>query len=683
MGIFEWDFNLEIKAYGPFRVGGIVLPYGERKKGQIKLLRYQENLLTCEQKCTLLDAPTGSGKTLASALVAIKRKGISVFIYPTNSLVMDQAESMSRDLSLCGVKAKVLDPKNPTAQDCDVLIFPVTSRSLDVLASSFGIKSHGEALIRVRTKILPYESSFFMLTNPDLLFSMLKGVPRFRRQEAIWRDLVQGITTLIVDEFHLFYGFSLANLLSSIFLLKDSLSRILFTSATHAATENLALMGCNTIKAKSVNSESEKSGRKIRYETLLFLSSLSAGTLWSDDHAKLLVKPVESFLNWARENASDSEVKVLVLVNSVVFAEKLYLTLKEKLSAEVNRIHGFVPEEMRETRSEVLIGTRAVDIGIDFDAASVIFEAMNAPDFIQRLGRGSRKRPGVALALVPGAFLGLLSKEFEQVAMRNMKFNEHHVKGGRDHAYMPYELMSSIVSNNMPGIKLYWNEISGLVGCLSLFTIIHSVNSSIRAGRGNVDEELGRRRVIEESLEVFRDVMKNPPPWLANVRENASELVKKALGLFIFRKKLISLAKCGLRGVPLPIRARFAEFGGVWGEIDVTELQRADFSVEKDEEGIYVEIRRPSVSKPLIVCLRRKTIGVDVLTDFDLDYDYKLKEDLQRLLKGVLCRFVFGKPNDWRFPCFQAVDVDGRKGYVIIGPDAFIGLRRYKHNRWR
>ncbi|RLG49226.1 MAG: hypothetical protein DRO00_10230, partial [Thermoproteota archaeon] len=129
-----------------------------------------------------------------------------------------------------------------------------------------------------------------------------------------------------------------------------------------------------------------------------------------------------------------------------------------------------------------------------------------------------------------------------------------------------------------------------------------------------------------------------------------------------------------MRGVPLPLRAKFAEFGEVWGEIDVTELQRANFSIKRDEEGLYVEIRRPSPSKPLVVYLRRKPEGVDVLTDFELDFDYRLKQSLHRLLTGVLYRYVSGKPEDWRFPCLKAVSPEGVKGYIIIGPDAFIGL---------
>lgn len=645
-----------IKASGPFNIREVTIPYSDKWRGGIRLLKYQKEIIEEEEKLLLVNAPTGSGKTLASALVAYDRRGVSAFIYPTNSLALDQAKSMAKDLSKCGISAEILDPRRPEVRSPEVILVQISSLSLDQLASSLGVRTHGEALQKLRTQLLPAESVLFLLTNPDFLFSLIKGIPRLKRHRILWRDFVQGLRTLVIDEFHLYYGFSLANILSSLYLLWKSLSKVIMSSATPGSTKQLLnWWDGKLITTKPIEKEE---GRKIRHRTSLYIASLADGPLWSEEHANYLIAPVKNFLSWARERAPKTSIKVLILVNSIIFAERLYKKLKEKVDAEVSRIHGFIPEDARNISSEVLVGTRAIDIGIDFDTATVIFEALNAPDFVQRLGRGSRRRPGIALALIPGSYSQELRKRLQNYENS-----------------IPYGSLISEVNSVLPSIKTYLEKISGFIGALSLFTLIHSVNASLSLNHRKtreVEEQLRKRELVEESLEVFRELLREPPSWLRS--QNPDELlkkIKKKLGLFFTSTKLVSLARSGMRGIPLPIRAHFVEFNA-WNEIDVTDLAKASFLVKEDNKGIYVEIIGPSRGRPLRIIMHNYPRGASILNNFDLECDERLKKSLQPLLQGVLFKFVSGKPKDWRFSTFDAIVGQGYSGKIVIGPDSFI-----------
>ncbi|MCD6348791.1 MAG: type I-D CRISPR-associated helicase Cas3' [Candidatus Korarchaeota archaeon] len=629
-------------------VEGVSLQLGRSEIGQIRLMKYQEDLLNAKEKIIAVDAPTGAGKTLAAALKAyssMRGTGIAIFVYPTNALIQDQAKSIERALKKCHVRARVLDPSRPDVPDTDVLIAPVTSASLDQLASSLDVKTHGEALHSIRSRILPKGSSLFLLTNPEIIYILLKGHPRFKLHKSLIREFLQNVSMVIFDEFHLYFGFALANLISFMHFLWDGRKVFLLLSATPSLLDDLVVRrGGIVIRARPSHK-----GRRIRHESILYLKSLRDGPLWGERAAEELKNISIKLLDWAKRNAPDSQVRVLILVNSVVFAERLYDSLKENIN-DVARVHGFIPEKYRIFEADILIGTRALDVGIDFDAATVVFEALSSADFIQRMGRGARKRFGLAVALTKGADMELMSRKLP--ADRTS-----------------YHDLLRVVREVLPAEESYWGKVVREVGTSSLLALVHGMRVLLEEiPQDSVDSV----KEIERSKGILREFLEEDMGWL--VYNDPKDAVGDAINLLRLKTSpnlLISLVRSGMRGEPLPLRAYFKEFG-TWGQIDVTDLWRVEFHVCQDKDGVYVEIEKPALGRPPEILLYQSD-GPSVLKNFTLrGVDPPLREELEKLLRGVIYRFSKGRPRDWRIPAFVGKRA-GSEGWVVIGPNALLG----------
>ncbi len=637
-------------------VGPVLLPIGGSVRVGVRLLRYQEEVLSAGEKFLAVDAPTGAGKTLAAALKAVDSmdgSGTAMFVYPTNALVEDQVRSVVRDLGRCGIAAEALDPTEPKVSDStEILVSPISSHSLDELASSLKVGTHGEALSRLRTEILPRGTSLFLMTNPEMMFTLLKGHPSFRGHSTLLREFLMNLSVLVVDEFHLYFGFSLANLLSSLHLIWRFLRRVLLLSATPSLLgELVGRRGGRVIRA-----DPGDRGMKVRHETLLYLKSISSGKpLWGEDDAGKMIPVVKAFLEWSRNEAPDSEVKVLVLVNSVVFAERLYRKLRDALKGtDVVRVHGFIPADNRRFTADVVVGTRARDVGVDFDAAAVIFEALSASDFVQRLGRGGRRRPGLALALVPGGAL--------------MKFREALKNRGK----IGYEELVNLVRRILPEEETYWHEVSREIGAASLLAAVHGLNSVLR---GWGEREAKKRENVEDSKKALEKLLEEDMGWLAaGSPGEAISWAEDLLELSLSGGMLSSLVESGMRGTPLPVRAFFREFG-TWGEVDVMELWRAEFSVKSDEEGLYVEVEGPGPGKrPKLIVHGGKSSGI--LLRFKLSgVDERLGAKIADIMKEkVIYVAVEGsRPADWdwRIPALPG-RLNGRESWIAVGPDSLL-----------
>lgn len=68
---------------------------------------------------------------------------------------------------------------------------------------------------------------------------------------------------------------------------------------------------------------------------------------------------------------------------------------------QVNQIHGLIPKNLRKISGDVVVGTSAIELGIDFQAHSVIFEGTDSASFLQRFGRAGRHFEGSAIGFVP------------------------------------------------------------------------------------------------------------------------------------------------------------------------------------------------------------------------------------------------------------------------------------------
>jgi len=634
---------------GPIKVNGLSLPLSEKTKGkEITLLEYQKQALERTEKIIILKAPTGGGKTLAASLIAYETGGIALFAYPTNALAMDQLNSMANTLTKCGINVAVLNSKTGSfskfsGKNPEVVLALATSSSLDSLANVFGIKSHGQALLKLRKELLPEKANLFLLTNPDFLFVLLKGIPRLVRYKTLFVHLVSSIRTLVIDEFHLYYGFTLANVLNLIHILHRSLNKIVISSATLGPVELLKEGYPGEVAIiEAIPGE----GRQVRYPINLKITSLKAtGPLWGERAINAITKLAREALDEVYQEEAD--VKVLVLVNSVIFAEKLYNKLKSNLDANIQRIHGFIPDEKRNYDADILIGTRAIDIGIDFDASTVIFEALSASDFVQRLGRGARKRPGYAIAILPGDYTNRMGRLIDS----KQRFE--------------YLQLIEIIRQSLPEDRRYWDFVRKEVGALSLFSILCSLFSSIEGKKGV------ESNVLFKTAEILDKEKWLKPRWLA---VNPVDVVKAA-GRKIDNRVVSSVAKSGMRGDILTVKAFFEEFN-TWGEVGITELWKLDFEVSLNAEEPYIIIHKiseegsqPKLWMDTIPESPRIFKKGRVYFDSRNQTLIKLEEEITKLLEDKLVK-VTSKVEDWRFPTFPFKL--GKGLCAVIGPDAII-----------
>ena len=369
----------------------------------------------------LLTAGTGTGKTLAVFLPALLREESVIAVYPTNALLLDQAESIANLAKVAGKEGRVLQPGNDsTKSDHDVEIIPINGPILDTARQVMGLKRKGEALDALLTRS---SRPKIIVTNPDVLYLMAAMCYR-DSQSALTR--LASYSTLVLDEFHLYTGLELARLLYLIYLLRffggqvsQGLQRVAFLSATPSA-EILSLLqevlpGLEEITPK-VTVSSVQTGLHTAVYPLSFSTDLTASRTSEDTNeddsgtiagiARFL-NTRQDFLRTERLSAGKRTVPALIFLNSVVEAKRLERTLLASgwSDAELGSVRGLMDQRERVWEGKiVVVATAAAEVGIDFDCRLLIFEAGNQGSFAQRLGRAGRHAPAEAYLIGrPGA----------------------------------------------------------------------------------------------------------------------------------------------------------------------------------------------------------------------------------------------------------------------------------------
>lgn len=355
----------------------------------------------------LLTAGTGTGKTLAVFLPALLRGESIIAVYPTNALLLDQAESIAKLAKVAGKKGRVLQPGNDsTKPDHDVEILPINGPTLDTARQAMGLKRKGEALDALLTRS---SRPKIIVTNPDVLYLMAAMCYR-DSQSALAR--LSGYSTLVLDEFHLYSGIELARLLYLIYLLRffggqvpQGLQRVAFLSATPSA-EILRLLrevlpGLEEI-TPAVPVSARWLGPHTAVHQLSFSTDLTASDTseYTDENDVGTIASIARFFNMRRDslrverlNAGKRTVPALVFVNSVVEAKRLERALLASgwSDAELGSVRGLMDQRERVWEGKtVVVATAAAEVGIDFDCRLLIFEANDRGSFAQRLGRAGR-----------------------------------------------------------------------------------------------------------------------------------------------------------------------------------------------------------------------------------------------------------------------------------------------------
>jgi len=355
-----------------------------------------------ERESFILATKTGSGKTAAVTLPVVHFRESAVFVYPTNALIEDQERSIRNLLEREGITVKVLSPDNINQKfgNEDYHLVRVDANRLEDFRLALKMKDKSQALLRLiqpsRLKIL--------LINPDLLYLIFSL--KYGQASAELTAHFKAYRTAVFDEFHLYSGVELAHALFMIHLIREfgGFNRIALLSAT-PSFEVLELLAKVLTDPLLIESAATTTRTVVGERTVMHPLDFTCCNVGADE-----VEPFFTYLQERREEletarraAPDAEyVPAVVILNSVVSAIRLEDRLAEAGwdRDKIGAVRGLMAKQERQIAGRVvIIGTSAIEVGVDFKSDLLLFEAGDAASFLQRLGRLGRHGPGTAVFL--------------------------------------------------------------------------------------------------------------------------------------------------------------------------------------------------------------------------------------------------------------------------------------------
>lgn len=394
------------------RVQGYALPQVQVAGVRTRLYPHQAEMLNewHSNSAFLLVTKTGSGKTRAVALPVLKNHESAVFVYPTNALIADQAQAIKKLMEDEGVTYREWTPDNANDKlgNEEYILVQVSAPMLEEFCKVWrmtrgGKAQKGEALKR----ILSGDKRRIVLVNPDVLF-LIFSLKYRGAAESI--GYLQNFATVVFDEFHLYNGVELAHALFMIHLARqmDTFKRVVLLSATpnkDVRPHLEALLKPMEINATASVPQPVIGERTVAHDVELMPLPSKRGDSVETARDRVLELLDElrqlQFAN-AEANVRGDYVPCVVILNSVVNAIALEDTLVVAGIARdaIAPIRGLSARSSRNLNGKlIVIGTSAIEVGIDFQADYLLFEAGDAASFMQRFGRIGRHRTGKAFLL--------------------------------------------------------------------------------------------------------------------------------------------------------------------------------------------------------------------------------------------------------------------------------------------
>ncbi len=452
----------------------------------------------------LLATPTGSGKTQAAAFPVLTRSESAIFVYPTNALAQDQERSITLLLDRLGMPYYRLAPEDEWDADAYRRAKAVLVRVEANTVEQFRQRWHRRYKGRAIAELLGHqEKPLLVLTNPDTLF-LMQSLRYHSGFEILSR--LQGFKTLVIDEFHLYGGVELAKLLfmvHSLLRAEGFFERVIFLSAT-PQPELLVLFNQlfapHIIAAQSVP-ETYQEGRRVLHSVELEFSPRL--------HIEQIANQIDGLRPSLIARPSDPDFAPLVVIlNSVFSAIYLEDLLRRKgwTPDEIGIYRGLSDRAIRDTRGKlIVIGTSAIEVGVDFNAQFLLFEASSGPSFLQRFGRIGRHQDGSAVLYAPGHVVQhaqILRQEIDRDKLARLAllwFGEFDAR--------PWFVATG----------------KGLLACATLLeryaTSIGSaeVSRKLLEQREHLISEFATRLGVSDQLQTqIRHILRRPPAWLAS-----------------------------------------------------------------------------------------------------------------------------------------------------------------------
>ena len=648
-----------------FEVDSLCIPFARERFGKYTLMENQKNLMDSTSRVIIIDSPTSSGKTLGILSKFFSFGDINGFIvYPTNELIDDQLQSIKQYIENIGKKVKINEYEHNPGY---IGVFSVDGPDLDSMLEEYKLNAKGSLLNRLFN--LRYKRKI-ILTNPDAIFLLSRAEYKYGIQ--LFRDLKRNnFRFLALDEFHMYSGVSLANFMVSFTIFGKIIDQLIISTATPPEPKIIGILkkivggGHERVPYQMEHGENcSENYRIIRHKTrvrLRIIPSKAKILIGPKDINQILKDTEELYYKYKNDSC---EVKVLIIVNSVIFAAELWGRLKERFGEKnVGAVFGLLPKSERKIR-DITIGTSAIEVGIDFKTCALIFEATNASSFIQRFGRVSRHMPGEAI--------GYLCKWDYDVLSRELS-NEVHVS---------YQKLKNVIDRYMDPLRNYADFIESRDFFYFITAYIWRLTGYLLKQR-KISKE-NRVKQYEKALELFscfkvdsrlveaiKLVLRNKNHPRYRIIRALEKILFRGSNLYlpaIYNGEIITIGIQDLNKVKIStLDIKKIKFIGL-SQQKIRKLKYLAMNngvdvilkIENIGQNNNIRLWIPQTTKrKKLIILDKKNFGVETNNS-------KLSRSIKKVLIGELA-YITDNKFDWRFTSFKY-----RGEYIIIGADAIL-----------
>ncbi|NJD02548.1 MAG: type I-D CRISPR-associated helicase Cas3' [Ruminiclostridium sp.] len=394
--------ELAIPRYDQEPLIGNHLPYAHQIIARNTIRKVNEFFL-------FITSPTGSGKTDAWAVPALKENnlGVVIALYPTNALAEDQYRSIVR------LKESLKSNKQ---------IEFVTAEKLGLKKDDFSYRiTKGEILVGMVRK-MALQGGGIIITNPDIIIYALKGYFYDEYLKSVFKNQ---INTVVFDEFHL-YDLRQSDII--LFILHD----ILITDGTE--------MRKFIFLSATPNEKIEAKITSVICENLIDTSHISVDSPVIDKQSimpevELEFRHAPRFMageallkdmKWLREFKGDH--RMAIIFDSAHEVSVVSEVLRRETDWRICERSGFRKDSMEDS-FDVLVGNKAVEVGIDFKGeyaiSRLIFSGHSVSEFLQRFGRLRNPIPGEiykSVCFAPAEVVEHFNK-FERISRQHLEEN--------------------------------------------------------------------------------------------------------------------------------------------------------------------------------------------------------------------------------------------------------------------
>jgi len=389
-----------IKDMGELDITSLQLKIGPRYVKQENGLRpFQKETVEAikdpDVKLITVEAPVGSGKSyiIRNLVTDSHFDGTPIVLtYPTKILMDAQVESIKKEMD------------NVAVWPDDANKFPLTGKSsinvwkysLDSLSTYMkerpeefdAFANRGELLSKGMFSIEYGEKKIFV-TTPDVLWLIYSG--KYKGCRMLQSQLNGALVSF--DEFHAYSElWNFYNLLENL-IFKSKVSKVVLLSAT-----------------PFVRREGWKKIEKYLEEKRIKTTKIPFKNSESDEHGKIFNYPLNvrifnfKYVDWTRsfpkilKILKNIETPAAIIFDSIFRLKHFKMFLKKNNLSQDIKFREWsgmikdkeIPNLIKNQENVVVLGTSAIEVGIDMKFRSLITEAANWTSAIQRIGRVGR-----------------------------------------------------------------------------------------------------------------------------------------------------------------------------------------------------------------------------------------------------------------------------------------------------